>query len=390
MVQEFQKPGSFEISSSQWILAHCVFPYTNYTSEGKLIALFLRTMDSVLHADLIGNSTFPSTTVQYSTNPAVYTTELYNNIEGTRFYIIRHTDTNSLDQQTFDLRINTNSGEKRLKGLHLNRRESRILVTDYSAGSHQISYSTAELLTWQTIDGIDTIFYLIGDRQQSIEIAFAYDGDGNDIRLYHEGAVDANAIVKDNIATLSFTPDLGQEIVSIRIDETFNIIALNRDSAYKLWAPVLQHGPRKINPEDQVLVQGPYLVRNVTAEGLTLHLVGDVNGETSMLLWTTARFTQITWNGELLHIEEGPFMSRRAILAGPDKNRVKLPSLNTTETEWKVMDSLPEIHTKYDDSQWIVARDSSTNEVFPPLTLPCLYAGEYGYHTGLSIDLPNS
>lgn len=354
-------------------------------SEGKLIALFLRTMDSLLHAELIGNTTCPAGGSQYSSNPAIYTTELHNQILDTRYYIIRHMDTNSLDDQTFDLRIQTALGEQQLQDLDLQRRESKILITNYSAGSHKILYSTAELLTWQTIDGVDTLFYVTGDRGHTQEIAFFFEDKEIDVQLRHQGLKSVNITAKNNIATLSFTTEPGHDITSIRVSDTFHMICFNKASAYRFWAPVLRQGPKKVNLQDQVLVQGPYLVRNATADGSMLHLVGDVNQDTALLLWVTAGFKKVTWNGEELHLEDGPFLSRQAILRGPEEGKVILPSLNSTETEWKVMDSLPEIEIEYDDSEWVVARNSSTNEAFPPITLPCLYAGEYGFHTGAVI-----
>ena len=48
---------------------------TYINSEGKLLALMLRAMDALLHANLIGNTTYPSTGTQYSRNPAVYVTD---------------------------------------------------------------------------------------------------------------------------------------------------------------------------------------------------------------------------------------------------------------------------------------------------------------------------
>ncbi|KAF8422540.1 extracellular beta-galactosidase [Tirmania nivea] len=354
-------------------------------NEGKLIALFLRTMDSLLHADLIGNTSGPSGGSQYSSNPAVYITELHNQKSDTRYYIIRHTDTNSLDDQTFDLRIQTASGEEQLRHLLLQRRESKILITSYSAGGHQILYSTVELLTWQTIDGVDTLFYVTDDRDHVQEIAFISEDDEIDVQLRHQGIKSANITVKNNIVTLLFTSEPGHNITSIRVSNTLHVISFNKASAYKFWAPVLREGPGKVNLQDQVLVHGPYLVRNATVDGSVLHLVGDINQDTSLHLWVTARFNKVRWNGKDLHLEEGPFMSRQATLRGPDEAKVILPCLNTTETEWKVMDSLPEIEIEYDDSKWVVARNSSTNEAFPPITLPCLYAGEYGFHTGTVI-----
>ncbi|KAF8467613.1 glycoside hydrolase superfamily [Kalaharituber pfeilii] len=359
-------------------------------SEGKLIALFLHTMDSILHANLVGNTTSPTADTQYSTNPAIYTTELHNPATNTRFYVLRHADTNSLEDQTFDLRLTTTEGVKYLKGMNLNKRESKILVTDYQMGDVQVLYATSEIVTWGRVDGIDTVFLVLDEGNGAEEIAWMNrKGRWENVGEYEissEGAVRVEVRADGGIADLKLEVNQGVEMAAVNIRNAFNAVYMNKRSAYRFWAPVLREGPGKVDIHEQVFVHGPYLVRNATADGDTLRLAGDVNRSTTLLVWASREFTTVTWNGEKLHMGEGPYFSRRARIKGPDRGLVKLPVLNSTEeTEWMVMDSLPEVRMEYDDSEWVVARNWSTNEAFPPLTLPCLLAGEYGFHTGTVI-----
>lgn len=62
------------------------------------------------------------------------------------------------------------------------------------------------------------------------------------------------------------------------------------------------------------------------------------------------------------------------------------PSLDIpllSELSWSYIDSLPEIQTNYDDSLWVAADHSSTNNSYQILRTPTsLFAGDYGFHAG--------
>lgn len=61
-----------------------------------------------------------------------------------------------------------------------------------------------------------------------------------------------------------------------------------------------------------------------------------------------------------------------------------LPNLNNIE--WQSVDRLPELEADYDDSRWTAGNHPLTNNTLIPYWTPVsLYAGDYGYHSGLLI-----
>jgi len=61
--------------------------------------------------------------------------------------------------------------------------------------------------------------------------------------------------------------------------------------------------------------------------------------------------------------------------------KVHLPNLK--DLEWKYVDTLPELQTSYDDSHWVSADHTTTNNTVAPLTNPTsLYGQDYGFNTG--------
>lgn len=59
-----------------------------------------------------------------------------------------------------------------------------------------------------------------------------------------------------------------------------------------------------------------------------------------------------------------------------------MPDLS--KADWKVLDTLPEIKPSYDDSEWVVADHTTTNNTVRNLTTPTsLYSSDYGFHTGI-------
>jgi hypothetical protein len=97
-----------------------------------------------------------------------------------------------------------------------------------------------------------------------------------------------------------------------------------------------------------VLVQGPYLVRNVTlsSDGKTIHLTGDIDSDTTIFAWGPKVASVISWNGVNLPTTKTTSGSLTATVAAPNSSQVKLPAL----TSWKAQDSLPERLENYNDS----------------------------------------
>jgi hypothetical protein len=61
--------------------------------------------------------------------------------------------------------------------------------------------------------------------------------------------------------------------------------------------------------------------------------------------------------------------------------KIEIPNLK--DLDWKYVDTLPEIQSSYDDSAWISADHTTSNNTVAPLeTLTSLYGQDYGFHTG--------
>lgn len=114
-----------------------------------------------------------------------------------------------------------------------------------------------------------------------------------------------------------------------------------------------------------VLVFGPYLVRNATLTNgnSVLALQGDLNATTTLDVVAPSSVKRVTWNGQNVPVTKSELGTLRGTLnltvAAP-----KLPSLKTAK--WLCTDSLPEIQSGFDDSQWITANKTSTARPYQP------------------------
>lgn len=196
------------------------------------------------------------------------------------------------------------------------------------------------------------------------------------------GAGSATHTLENGTLLIEFVQAAGLTVVQL---PRATFLLTDRTTAYQFWAPGIKTAYYEA-PESHVLVSGPYLVRNATAKGGALNLIGDINKDVKLEVFANSTFSSITWNGQKLNTKKTTYGSRVASLVGPDLTKLKIPSLNSTSLKWKIIDSIPEIDPKYDDSKWVKAdKMNSTNQYYPPKTYPVLYAGEYGYHTGNTI-----
>ena len=355
-------------------------------SEIKLQGLFKRVSPALLHAEFIEKGT------NLSTNSAVFITRLYNSFSHSGFYIARLDDTNSTSTQNFKLQVNTSSGlttipryeapKKHDTSITLDGRQSKIIVTDYTAGRTHILYSTAEIATWANVNGKDVVvFYTNPGQQIEVCIASSPSTDRNSIIKPSNMMVTSETLGSEHFFTYTWKQEPG--IHHVVVEEVILLLA-DRKSAYKIWAPALVPGPYTRACES-VLVYGPYLVRNATSNSDTLALTGDIDvwaspKGTQIEVW--ANFDKITWNGQALRITRTWRGSWIATIKTPTA-KFSLPLINGSSVKWKVLNSLPEISIDYDDSLWVKAdKTTSNNKYFPPHTSPVLYAGEYGFHTG--------
>jgi hypothetical protein len=137
-------------------------------------------------------------------------------------------------------------------------------------------------------------------------------------------------------------------------------------------------------PSGSVLVQGADLVRTAEASLLgsgshqtaLLTLTGDTKASGPIRIWGPAPVLAASWDGYQLALSHHRDGSVSAMLSGPPS--ISVPAL----TNWRFSYEAPERLLDYNDSSWPVADHMSTTNPTKPVTLPVLYADDYGFHHG--------
>ncbi|KAI5890378.1 glycoside hydrolase family 35 protein [Schizophyllum commune H4-8] len=346
-------------------------------NEMRLQGLFLRVSRDLLAAFYVANGT------SYTTNSAVYTTELRNDDTNAAFYFLRQSDSTSQGTETTQLNVKTSKGAVTIPtegDITLAGRDSKIIVVDYVFGQSEttVLYSTAEVLTWTTIDSTDYIVLYAG-KGQTGQTALLFNEEP-DVSTEDGSSVESS--FSDGVLTIDYTLD-GFEAVSINNGSLVLLLA-DKGIANTWSAPDIQGEGDwgkffSVGTNSSVLVGGPYLVRSASIDGDTLALVGDLNGTTPIEVFAPAAVSQVTWNGAPLDLES----SSRGSLAGTataEDQPIELPTFGT----WKVSGSLPEIDPDFDDSNWVTADLTATNYTnLPPVSGDkILYSQQYGFYGG--------
>ncbi|KAI9739337.1 MAG: hypothetical protein M1834_007550 [Cirrosporium novae-zelandiae] len=345
--------------------------------ETKNLALFLRTARDLTIADVGQNST------NMSTNSAILTTELRNPDTDAGFYVTIHSNSSSSTTDTFKLTVNTTAGELTVpqKSGHivLDGHQSKIIVTDFTFGSHSLLYSTAEVLSSSITDNSTSILALWVPTSESGEFFIKDTSSGTVAKC--DGCSNIGFHKETGGLLVTFTQTKGMSILSIDSGSIL-VILLDRTYAYKFWAPVLTLDP--FAPEDEIiLVQGPYLVRDASISGNTIALTGDSSNTTAVTVFAPSNVGSISWNGKLLSTKRTGYGALIATIPAISTTSINLPALDN----WKAHDSLPERLETYDDSgpAWVDANHTSTLNPAKPATYPVLYADEYGFHNGIHL-----
>jgi hypothetical protein len=341
--------------------------------ETKNLALFTRVATDLTLTDRVGNST------SYTTNSAVTASELRNPDTNSAFYVTIHSYSPSSTRESFRLHINTSIGNLTIpqhnSSIILNGHQSKILVTDFNVGNQTLTYSTAEVLTYALIDGKPVIVLWTGAGESAeFHVKGARKGmmrsrNGSNVNFQTDSyGVTASTFMLAGMAILQF-------------DNTLTVIVADKPTAYLFWAPNLSNDP--FAPADSsVIVQGPYLVRSIAAEGSELALAGDLVKNTEIEVFAPEYFRSLTWNGNILNTTRTPYGSLKSTVATSNVT-ISLPKLNL----WKVSDGLPERYANYDDSgdAWVEADHETTPNPTKPETLPVLYVDDYGFHNSFHL-----
>lgn len=129
-------------------------------------------------------------------------------------------------------------------------------------------------------------------------------------------------------------------------------------------------------------MNGPYLVRSASVSGKKLELKADFNATTEVEIIGVPRgVSKVVINGVETKCSTNA-QGNRVAKIHHQKLDLGLPSLE--DLDWSSIDSLPEIQPGYDDSKWVDADHTTTNNTFvqPFLTPVSLYGSDYGFHTG--------
>ncbi|KAJ7134399.1 glycoside hydrolase family 35 protein [Mycena epipterygia] len=347
-------------------------------NEMRLQGLFLRVSRDFLAANLLANGT------NYTTSPLIHTAELRNPDTGAGFYVTRHDSSPSTALTTTQVTVQTSLGPILIPQngtLTFNGRESKILVTNYVFGKREtaILYSSAEIMTWTTIDNTDYIIFY-APAGQTGETAFLFDS-APTVDL--NGLSDVSSNFSNGTLVLSYTLN-GSAFVPITFKGTSIVaILLDKQTANQWHAPIIPGRGEfgnffSVGTNETVLVSGPYVLRTAALAQNTLSLVGDLNGTTAIEVVAPKSVSRVLWNDVPVRITKtarGSFTGKVGAT-----HTIALPTLDN----WKVSGSLPEIDPDFDDSSFTVADLTTTNYTnLPPLAgTQVLYSQQYGFYGG--------
>ncbi|CAK5265004.1 unnamed protein product [Mycena citricolor] len=324
---------------------------TRKFDELKLEGIFIRSTPDFAKTDWIADSGI-------STNSDVVATYLRNPDTGSGFYVLRQKNSVSTETVHTSLHITLSSLSKELDiplvapAVTLGGRQSKVVVTDYKFGSSHMAYSAASVFFAGKVGGRDVLF-LYGRSDQVHEAAIRFEGVSNP---WFAPAHDTPLLETDlgTVVTFYSTSD---GLVTVWDSDTQLILFGSEEWVGREW-----WAPQLAGTNETVLVGGPYLVRSASYEDRVLELTGDldVDRETRLLLIGPSDVRRVRWNGMDVVADAG-VASVRALTLVPrlQKQSPAIPDLGSLE--WFYHDSLPEISSEYDDTNWVTADRTETN-----------------------------
>ncbi|CAG8313285.1 unnamed protein product [Penicillium nalgiovense] len=338
--------------------------------QTKLVGLFTRVSSGLLQTQMEGNGT------GYTSDASIYTWALRNPETHAGFYVLAHSTSSSRAVTTTSLNVNTTAGALTIPNIELAGRQSKIIVTDYQIGDgSSLLYSSAEVLTYATLDVDVIVFYLnIGQKGE-----FVFKDAPTHLTFKTYGNSKVSSAESDHGTKYTYTQGDGTTV--LKFSHGVLVYLLDKETAWNFFAVPTTSNPR-VAPSEQILALGPYLVRTASVSGHTVSLVGDNANATSLEVYTgNSKVTKIKWNGKEVPTKKTAYGSLIGSAPGAEHAKVSLPTLKS----WKAEDTLPEIKPDYDDSRWTVCNKTTSVNSVAPLTLPVLYSGDYGYHAGTKI-----
>ncbi|KAI8310538.1 putative beta-galactosidase C [Colletotrichum sp. SAR11_59] len=337
--------------------------------QTKLISLFTRVSSELLKVEMVGNGTG----YQLSSTSA-FSWVLRNPDTQTGFTVVQQASTKSMTPIQFDVTLNTTAGAVTVPGVVLNGRQSKILVSDYTFGKHTLLYSSADVATYGVFDNEVLVFYL----QEGQTGQFAFKNEGN-LTFEVHGDTDVTETNNGNHTACTWKQVAGS--TAVKFSNGVLVYLLEQKTAWRFWAPATTSNPT-VEPDEQLFVLGPYLVRSASISHGVLHVSGDNDRATTIEAYVGDKpIETIDWNGIRLPATKTAYGSFTAAIPGAEDRTVALPELKN----WRSADALPEASRDYDDSRWVVCNKTTTPSPYAPITLPVLYSSDYGFYSGAKI-----
>ncbi|MFC7989241.1 beta-galactosidase [Streptomyces pilosus] len=248
--------------------------------------------------------------------------------------------------------------------------DAKLLFTGLALGRRKLAYTTAQPLLSMTA-GRQDVAVFVGRAGETAQVVLDCETQPEVFRADVEPAWTYDRGRLNVVAPLG-EGGLGRVFVD-KGDSDVPLVLLFADdaTALRLW-------PYE-TPSGSLLVYGPAMLRSATLRGSTVHLVGDVVGETGVEVWGPRGITDVTWNGHPVRTYVGRAGS--LVMEGmvPDAPDVPLPELGG----WRRRSGNPESRPDFDDSAWTVAdRTASRSSTPVPGDGPVLFADDYGFHYG--------
>ncbi|KAK4192488.1 beta-galactosidase precursor [Podospora australis] len=315
----------------------------------------------------------------------------------TGFFVVRHQNYSETNSAQYQFSLSTEKGSFLVPflggSLTLPGRDSKIHVVNYWVADHQLLYCTAEIFTWQTYyDNIEedprprTVLVVYGGLGETHELSF----NGTEKDTFRSSSSGLH-IEEGGILHTQFMVqwDVTQERKFLLFDH-FTVYLIDRTSAYRYWTVQIDGGNLVL------IVSGGHLVRGAEFKTVgsgndalaELQLRVDFNETTTLEIIGVPRdYVLLSINGEPKNYTVNNF-GNWEVQIDYQPPEITLPDLsNKAITPWRYLDSLPEIQSSYNDSEWRTCHLISVNThgLHHPDMTYSLYGSDYGYHSGILI-----
>src|ERR1700754_2382868 len=277
---------------------------TDKYDQQKLIGYMTQAVAPLARTDAVASSV--------PDNPRLRVTARVNPDDGTRFYILRHADATDRSNDATHLRISlgktgaTTIPQQAGTAIHIDGRDSKMLLADYHFGRQELAYSTSELMTQLQLAGRD-VAVLYGRHDEEGETVLRYASEPN------THVIDGNITTHWDAAThtlrLNYRHDGLARVTISQGDSSLLLLIGDNEAAKRFW--------RVDTPAGPILVRGPYLVRNAVRDGDQLALAGDTDKPGDIELFAARDTGGFSWNGAPVHTDVTASLSLLGHVDGP-------------------------------------------------------------------------